>query len=182
MYPLFLAVLLGLVPGGAPTRSASPGEKFGGYWYQGKAELNRYELDQARYGDRARLAKEVEDMRATLAAAQVGSRLNLLAATDTKTELLRNAEYAHNSLIENQHQLESTTSNREAFVQQWLAQAFLAAVFDPAGWAGLALLRAALVALAFALLLAAVRICAPALAAFLITATARRLSVTNSSG
>jgi hypothetical protein len=51
MYPLFLAVLLGLVPGGAATRSASPGEKFGGYWYQGKAELTRYELDQARYGE-----------------------------------------------------------------------------------------------------------------------------------
>ena len=51
MYPLFLAVVLGLVPGGAATRSASPGEKFGGYWYQGKAELNRYELDQARYGE-----------------------------------------------------------------------------------------------------------------------------------
>jgi len=79
--------------------------------------------DQVRYGDRARLAKEVEDMRAMLAAAQVGSRLNLLAATDTKTELLRNAEYAHSSLVENQHQLESTISNREAFVQQWLAQA-----------------------------------------------------------
>src|SRR5438874_8759568 len=78
--------------------------------------------DQARYGDRARLAQEVEQMRATLAAAQVGSRLNLLAATDTKTELLRNAEYAHNSLIENQHQLESTISNRDAFIQQSLAQ------------------------------------------------------------
>ena len=51
MYPLFLAVVLGLVPGGVATRSASPGEKFGGYWYQGKAELNRFELDQARYGE-----------------------------------------------------------------------------------------------------------------------------------
>jgi len=57
-----------------------------------------------------------------LAAAQVGSRLNLLTATDTKTELLRNAEYAHNSLVENQHQLESVISNRDAFIQQSLAQ------------------------------------------------------------
>ena len=88
-----------------------------------KTTLAKLENDQARYGDRAKLAKEVEDMRATLAAAQVGSRLNLLAATDTKTELLRYAEYAHNSLIENQHQLESTISNRDAFIQQWLGQA-----------------------------------------------------------
>src|SRR5205814_9924939 len=61
-------------------------------------------------------------MRATLAAAQVGSRLNLLTATDTKTVLLRNAEYAHNSLLENKHQLVSTVSNRDAFIQQSLAQ------------------------------------------------------------
>jgi HlyD family secretion protein len=87
-----------------------------------KTTIAKLGNDQVRYGDRARLAKEVEDMRATLAAAQVGSRLNLLAATDTKTELLRYAEFAHNSLIENQHQLRSTISNREA-LQQWLAQA-----------------------------------------------------------
>ena len=61
-------------------------------------------------------------MRATLAAAQVGSRLNLLAATDQKTELLRNVEYDHNSLVEAQHQLEATTATRNAFAQQWLAQ------------------------------------------------------------
>ena len=87
-----------------------------------KATVAKLQNDQVRYGDRAKLAKEVEDMRATLAAAQVGSRLNLLTATDTKTELLRNAEYAHNSLVENQHQLESVISNRDAFIQQWLAQ------------------------------------------------------------
>jgi len=87
-----------------------------------KTTVAKLQNDQLHYGDRAKLAKEVEDMRATLAAAQVGSRLNLLAATDTKTELLRNAEYAHNSLVENQHQLESTISNRDAFIQQSAAQ------------------------------------------------------------
>src|SRR5207248_6011165 len=79
--------------------------------------------DQARYTDRARLAKEVEEMRATLAAAQVGSRLNLLAATDQKTELLRNLEYDRNGLVESQHQLQATTATRNAFVQQWLGEA-----------------------------------------------------------
>ena len=39
----------------------------------------------ARYDDRAKISQEIEQMRATLAAAQVGSRLNLLAATDQKT-------------------------------------------------------------------------------------------------
>jgi len=87
------------------------------------ATVVKFRNDEARYGDRVKLAKEVEQMRATLAAAQVGSRLNLLAATDQKTELLRNVEFNHNALIEAQHQVEATTSTRNAFAQQWLGQA-----------------------------------------------------------
>lgn len=86
------------------------------------ATINKLRNDQALYGDRAKLAKEVEQMRATLAAAQVGSRLNLLAATDQKTELLRNVEYDQNSLKESQHQLQAAQATRNAFTQQWLAQ------------------------------------------------------------
>jgi hemolysin D len=87
------------------------------------ATIAKLQNNQARYTDRAQLAKEVEQMRATLAAAQVGSRLNLLAATDQKTELLRNLEYDRNSLVESQHQLQATIATRNAFSQQWLADA-----------------------------------------------------------
>jgi len=87
------------------------------------ATIAKLQNNQARYTDRAQLAKEVEQMRATLAAAQVGSRLNLLAATDQKTELLRNLEYDRNSLVESQHQLQATTATRNAFGQQWLGEA-----------------------------------------------------------
>jgi HlyD family secretion protein len=87
------------------------------------ATIAKLKNNQARYTDRAKLAKEVEQMRATLAAAQVGSRLNLLAATDQKTELLRNLEFDGNSLVESQHQLQATTATRNAFTQQWLADA-----------------------------------------------------------
>ena len=87
------------------------------------ATIAKLENNQARYSDRAKLAKEVEEMRATLAAAQVGSRLNLLAATDQKTELLRNLEYDRNGLVESQHQLQATTATRNAFIQQWLGEA-----------------------------------------------------------
>jgi hemolysin D len=86
------------------------------------ATITKLENNQARYAERAKLAEEVEQMRATLAAAQVGSRLNLLQATDQKTELLRNLEYDHNMLIESKHQLEATVATRDAFVQQWLAE------------------------------------------------------------
>lgn len=87
------------------------------------ATIAKLQNNEARYTDRARLAKEVEEMRATLAAAQVGSRLNLLAATDQKTELLRNLEYDRNSLVESQHQLQATTATRNAFTEQWLGEA-----------------------------------------------------------
>jgi hypothetical protein len=51
MYSLFLAVLLDLAPAGPPADARAAGERFGRYWYQGKAELTRYELNQARYGE-----------------------------------------------------------------------------------------------------------------------------------
>lgn len=51
MYSLFLAVLLGISPAGPAPDAHAAGERFGRYWYQGKAELTRYELNQARYGE-----------------------------------------------------------------------------------------------------------------------------------
>ena len=85
------------------------------------ATLAKLKNNEARYADRMELAKEVEQMRATLAAAQVGSRLNLLAATDQKTELLRNLEFDHNSLVETEQQLQAAAATRDAFAQKWLA-------------------------------------------------------------
>ncbi len=87
------------------------------------ATIGKLETNVALYTDRAKLAKEVEQMRATLAAAQVGSRLNLLAATDQKTELLRNVEFDRNSLVESQHQLQGAIATRNAFTQEWLGEA-----------------------------------------------------------
>jgi hemolysin D len=87
------------------------------------ATIAKLRADAALYADRGKLAKEVEQMRATLAAAQVGSRLNLLEATDQKTELLRQAEFDQNALVEAQNQLKATTATRAAFIQQWLGEA-----------------------------------------------------------
>ncbi len=89
---------------------------------QFKATVAKYQNDEARFGERSRISKQIEEMRATLAAAQVGSRLNLLAATDQKLEIMRNLELNRNAVIENKHQLDATIANRAAFIQQWLAQ------------------------------------------------------------
>jgi hemolysin D len=96
---------------------------YGAQMAQYSATIAKLQTDATLYADRGKLAKQVEQMRATLAAAQVGSRLNLIAATDQKTELLRNAEYDQNALIEAQHQLQATTATRAAFIQQWLGEA-----------------------------------------------------------
>jgi HlyD family secretion protein len=89
---------------------------------QYQATIAKYQNDQARYGDRAKISQEIEQMRATLAAAQVGSRLNLLAATDQKLEIERALEFDRNAVTETQHELDSAKSTREAYIQQWYAQ------------------------------------------------------------
>ena len=90
---------------------------------QYKTTIAKYQNDEARYGDRAKISEEIEQMRASLAAAQVGSRLNLLAATDQKLEIQPGAlEFDRNAVVEAQHELDATTSTRNAFVQQWFGQ------------------------------------------------------------
>jgi hemolysin D len=88
---------------------------------QYKGTLAKLKNNETRYAERMVLAKEIEGMRATLAAAQVGSRLNLLTATDQKTELLRNLESDHNSMVETEQQIQATIATRESFAQKWLA-------------------------------------------------------------
>lgn len=86
---------------------------------QQKATLAKYQTDAARYVDRSKISAEIEQMRATLAAAQVGSKLNLLAATDQRLEILRNLEFDKNEMNETQHQLDAAVATRAAYIQQW---------------------------------------------------------------
>lgn len=89
---------------------------------QQQATIAKYQNDQARYGDRAKISQQIEQMRATLAAAQVGSRLNLLAATDQKLEIERALEFDKNATIEAEHELDAAKSTRDAYIQQWYGQ------------------------------------------------------------
>jgi hemolysin D len=87
-----------------------------------QATISKLRNDRSRYADRAKIANDIEAMRAELAAAKYGSRLNLLEATDQHLELLRNVEFDENSLAESEHQLDAAVANRDAFVEQWLSQ------------------------------------------------------------
>ena len=89
---------------------------------QTQATIQKYQSDAARYQQREQIAKQIEDMRSTLAAHGTGSQLNLLTSQDARLDLLRTLEFDHNSLIEAQHTLASQTADRDAFVQQWSGQ------------------------------------------------------------
>lgn len=89
---------------------------------QTQATIAKYQADAARFQQREQIAKQIEDMRSTLAAHGTGSQLNLLTSQDQRLELLRSLEQDHNSLIEAEHTLASLTADREAFVQQAAAQ------------------------------------------------------------
>ncbi len=89
---------------------------------QNRATLRKLEADLAHYEDRVKINQQIENMRASLAASQFGSRLNLLTATDQRVEILRNLDSDRNGLVESEHQLAATIANRDAFVEQWSGQ------------------------------------------------------------
>ena len=89
---------------------------------QNKATIRKLKDDLAHYEDRVKISQEIENMRASLAASQYGSRLNLLTATDQRLEMLRTQDFDRNGLSESEHQLASTIANRDAFVEQWNGQ------------------------------------------------------------
>ena len=90
---------------------------------QNQATVLKLKDDLAHYDNRVKINQEIENMRASLAASQFGSRLNLLTATDQRVEVLRNLDFDRNGLSESEHQLASTIANRDAFVEQWAGQA-----------------------------------------------------------
>jgi hemolysin D len=89
---------------------------------QNKATIRKLKDDLDHYEDRVKISQQIESMRASLAANQYGSRLNLLVATDQRLEILRTQDFDRNGLVESEHQLASTIANRDAFIEQWVGQ------------------------------------------------------------
>ena len=89
---------------------------------QQEATIAKLANDQKRFGERAKIMTEVEGMRSKLAEQQYGSRLNLLQAMDQRLEILRNLDYGTHAATEARHQLTTTRSERESFLEQWRTQ------------------------------------------------------------
>jgi HlyD family secretion protein len=88
---------------------------------QANATIAKLENDKARYDDREKLGRDLEELHAEMVQKKLDSRVELIAATDQKTEMLRNVELDLNSIVESRHQLQSITATRDAFIQQWNA-------------------------------------------------------------
>jgi hemolysin D len=89
---------------------------------QVKATMAQLQTDEERYADRESVANDIQKMREQLNVDRVGSRLDLLMATDQRLEIERNLEFDRNGILEDEHQLKAAVANRDAFVQQWYSQ------------------------------------------------------------
>lgn len=87
-----------------------------------EATTAKLDADQRRYAERAKIMREIENMRQQLADKQYGSRLQLLQAIDQRMELVRQADLEKNALVETRHQLETARAERDAFLEQWRTQ------------------------------------------------------------
>ena len=85
--------------------------------------IAKYKADAASFDARERIAKQIEDMRSTLERNGSGSLLNRLLSTDSRLEARRTLELDRNSVDESEHNLASLKADREAFTQQFHANA-----------------------------------------------------------
>ena len=84
-----------------------------------EATLAKLAGDQARFAEREKITKQVEDMRTTLYKSGASSLVSLLQASDDRLKLLQSLDNGQGSLAETQHQLAAAKADRDAFVQGW---------------------------------------------------------------
>lgn len=84
-----------------------------------QTQVSRDENDAAFYRQRVAVAQNVEGMRLELQKDQVGSKLNSLAATDTRIETTRALASSLASAENERREILATQQQREAYDQQW---------------------------------------------------------------
>jgi HlyD family secretion protein len=86
------------------------------------ATIRRANSDAAGYHDRLAYAKSLEQMRKDLEKLQVGSRINTLAAMDTRAEVQRNLDGAEQTAMGAQRDLAALIAERDGYIQNWHAE------------------------------------------------------------
>ncbi|MDR6775112.1 HlyD family type I secretion periplasmic adaptor subunit [Azospirillum sp. BE72] len=84
-----------------------------------RSNVSKYEMDRVHLNERLKVVREIENMRSSLLATQVGSKLNLLQATSDRIDIERNLVLNQNELQGNRHDLQALLAERDVFIQQW---------------------------------------------------------------
>ena len=84
-----------------------------------RSNVSKYEMDRVHLNERLKVVREIESMRSSLMATQVGSKLNLLQATSDRIDIERNLVLNQNELQGNRHDLQAQLAERDVFIQQW---------------------------------------------------------------
>lgn len=84
-----------------------------------QSNVTKYEMDRVHLNERLKVVREIENMRSSLLATQVGSKLNLLQATSDRIDIERNLVLNQNELQGNRHDLQALLAERDVFIQQW---------------------------------------------------------------
>ena len=87
-----------------------------------RATVNRSTADSAAYRDRLVVAQDVEGMRKSLEKLQVGSKLNSLAATDSRLEVARGLSTSIETGETAKRDLSAMQAERDGYMQTWKAQ------------------------------------------------------------
>ena len=106
-------------------RRAERGFKMEGYTQKInslQSQIQRAMGDVAGYTERVKVATELESKRAELAKLQVGSLINLLAATDARLEVQRGLEAARAQAGQGARDLAAMQAERDGYDQTWRNQ------------------------------------------------------------
>ncbi len=88
-----------------------------------QSQVQRALSDVFSYSERLKVASLVEEKRRELERLQVGSQLNLLAATDSRLEVKRGLDSAANTAAQAQRDLQALEAERDGYNQNWQSQA-----------------------------------------------------------
>ena len=83
--------------------------------------IGRSQSDAVGYRERLGVAQNIEQMRKTLEARDVGSRLNTLLATDTRVEMARALSNAENTAESAKRHQAALAAEQDAFMRGWRA-------------------------------------------------------------
>jgi len=95
-----------------------------------QSQVQQYESDTREYEKRLKLAEDAEKLYQPLLEKGYVSKLQLMQATDGRTEIKRLAADAENQMISLRQTLSSLRAQREAFIQKWNSDAATELVTD----------------------------------------------------